>query len=220
MPSVSWAAICTGGAQSYLPLKVDQSGVIAVIFAVSLLAVPLTVVQFFPNADWAQKIMHFWTRGNWIYQIFYATLIIFFCYFYNSVSISPRELADNMQKSGGFIPGYRPGDSTARYIEWVLDRITLGGAFFVAAIAVLPDILRRQFNVPFYFGGTALLIAVGVALDTIGQLEALLIMRHYEGFLRRRGGEPPTSAGRPVRPKYPPPELQGGQEKEFPKDPQ
>lgn len=174
-----------GGNQSYLPLKVDQSGVIAVIFAVSLLAVPLTVVQFFPNAAWAQNVMHFWTRGNWIYQILYAALIIFFCYFYNSVSINPQDLADNMKKSGGFIPGYRPGDSTAKYIEWVLERITLGGALFVAAISVFPDMLRQQFNIPFFFGGTALLIVVGVALDTMGQLEAQLIMRHYEGFLKK-----------------------------------
>jgi preprotein translocase subunit SecY len=174
-----------GGNQSYLPLKVDQSGVIAVIFAVSLLAVPLTVVQFFPNAAWAQTVMHFWTRGNWIYQILYAALIIFFCYFYNSVSINPMDLADNMKKSGGFIPGYRPGDSTAKYIEWVLERITLGGALFVAAISVFPDMLRQQFNIPFFFGGTALLIVVGVALDTMGQLEAQLIMRHYEGFLKK-----------------------------------
>ncbi|MBI5629631.1 MAG: preprotein translocase subunit SecY [Elusimicrobia bacterium] len=174
-----------GGAQSYLPLKVDQSGVIAVIFAVSLLAVPVTMVQFFPSAPLAQKIMEFWGRGNWIYQVIYAGLIIFFCYFYNSVSINPIDLAENMKKSGGFIPGYRPGDSTAKYIEWVLERITLGGALFVAAIAVMPDWMRSHFNVPFFFGGTALLIVVGVALDTMGQLEAQLIMRHYEGFLRK-----------------------------------
>jgi preprotein translocase subunit SecY len=174
-----------GGAQSYLPLKVDQSGVIAVIFAVSLLAVPMTVVQFAPNAAWAQKMMDFWSSGNWMYQALYAGLIIFFCYFYNSVSINPQDLAENMKKSGGFIPGYRPGDSTAKYIEWVLERITLGGALFVAAIAVLPDMMRSQFNVPFFFGGTSLLIVVGVALDTMGQLEAQLIMRHYEGFLKK-----------------------------------
>jgi preprotein translocase subunit SecY len=174
-----------GGAQSYLPLKVDQSGVIAVIFAVSLLAVPMTVVQFAPNAAWAQKMMDFWSRGNWIYQSIYAGLIIFFCYFYNSVSINPQDLAENMKKSGGFIPGYRPGESTAKYIEWVLERITLGGALFVAAIAVLPDLMRSKFNVPFFFGGTSLLIVVGVALDTMGQLEAQLIMRHYEGFLKK-----------------------------------
>jgi preprotein translocase subunit SecY len=174
-----------GGAQSYLPLKVDQSGVIAVIFAVSLLAVPLTVVQFAPQAAWSQQLAEFWSRGNWVYQLLYAGLIIFFCYFYNSVSINPQDLAENMKKSGGFIPGYRPGESTAKYIEWVLERITLGGALFVAAIAVLPDWMRNNFNVPFFFGGTALLIVVGVALDTMGQLEAQLIMRHYEGFLKK-----------------------------------
>ena len=174
-----------GGAQSYLPLKVDQSGVIAVIFAVSLLAVPMTVVQFAPNAPWAQKMMEFWSRGNWMYQLFYAALIIFFCYFYNSVSINPEDLADNMKKSGGFIPGYRPGEPTAKYVEWVLERITLGGSLFVAAICVLPDWARGHMNIPFFFGGTALLIVVGVALDTMGQLEAQLIMRHYEGFLKR-----------------------------------
>jgi preprotein translocase subunit SecY len=175
-----------GGASSYLPLKVDQSGVIAVIFAVSLLAVPVTVVSFAPpNAAWAQKMLEFWTRGNWVYQLIYAALIIFFCYFYNSVSINPVDLAENMKKSGGFIPGIRPGEPTAKHIEWVLERITLGGALFVAAIAVLPDYMRQHFNTPFYFGGTALLIVVGVALDTMGQLEAHLIMRHYEGFLKK-----------------------------------
>lgn len=174
-----------GGSQSYLPLKVDQSGVIAVIFAVSLLAVPITVASFAPQASWAQKMLHFWGNGSWVYQLVYAALIIFFCYFYNSVSFNPADLADNMRKSGGFIPGYRPGESTAKYIEWMLERITLGGALFVAAIAVLPDWLRTGFNVPFYFGGTALLIVVGVALDTMGQLEAQLIMRHYEGFLKK-----------------------------------
>jgi preprotein translocase subunit SecY len=174
-----------GGASSFLPLKVDQSGVIAVIFAVSLLAVPMTVAQFMPNSEIAQKIMEFLNRGNWIYQVAYAGLIIFFCYFYNSVSINPQDLAENMKKSGGFVPGIRPGEPTAKYIEWVLERITLGGAVFVALVAVLPDILRRQYNIPFYFGGTSLLIVVGVALDTMGQLEAHLIMRHYEGFLRK-----------------------------------
>jgi len=176
-----------GGAQSYLPLKVDQSGVIAVIFAVSLLAVPITMAQFARNAPWAQNLADFMSRGDWVYQLIYAALIIFFCYFYNSVSINPVDLADNMKKSGGFIPGYRPGEATASYIEWVLERITLGGALFVAFICVLPDWLRRKFNIPFFFGGTALLIVVGVALDTMGQLEAQLIMRNYEGFLKKSG---------------------------------
>lgn len=173
-----------GGASSFLPLKVDQSGVIAVIFAVSLMAVPMTVCQFTPNSPWAQKIMGFLNGGNPIYEVIYALLIIFFCYFYNSVSINPTDLADNMKKSGGFVPGIRPGEPTGRYIEWVLDRITLGGALFVAAVSVLPSLLRGVYNVPFYLGGTSLLIVVGVALDTMGQLEAHLIMRHYEGFLK------------------------------------
>ncbi|MFC1678893.1 preprotein translocase subunit SecY [Elusimicrobiota bacterium] len=174
-----------GGAQSFLPLKVDQSGVIAVIFAVSLMAVPMTVAQFMPNSAAGQRISSFMTGGSWIYQILYALMIIFFCYFYNSVSINPQDLAENMKKSGGFVPGIRPGEPTATYIEWVLERITLGGALFVAAIAVLPEVARQRYNIPFYMGGTALLIVVGVALDTMGQLEAHLIMRHYEGFLKK-----------------------------------
>ena len=174
-----------GGATSYLPLKVDQSGVIAVIFAASLLAVPMTIASFTPNAGWASAMRDFMNRGNWIYEVLYAALIVFFCYFYNSVSINPVDLADNMKKSGGFIPGIRPGEPTSKYIDWVLERITLGGALFVAAIAVLPNYLRYAMNAPFFFGGTALLIVVGVALDTMGQLEAHLIMRNYEGFLKK-----------------------------------
>jgi len=174
-----------GGSQSHLPLKVDQSGVIAVIFAVSLLAVPMTVVQFMPQSATGQQVAAFLQGGGWVYNIVYACLIIFFCYFYNSVSINPEDLAENMKKSGGFIPGTRPGKPTAEYIEWVLERITLGGALFVASIAVLPEIFRRKYSIPFFIGGTALLIVVGVALDTMGQLEAHLIMRHYEGFLKK-----------------------------------
>lgn len=174
-----------GGSQSYLPLKVDQSGVIAVIFALSLLSVPVTVATFMPNASSAEGVMRFFQGGNYVYDAVYAALIIFFCYFYNSVSINPVDLAENMKKSGGFIPGIRPGEPTAKHIEWILERITLGGALFVAVIAIMPDIMKREFSVPFFFGGTSLLIAVGVALDTMGQLEAHLIMRHYEGFLKK-----------------------------------
>jgi preprotein translocase subunit SecY len=177
-----------GGSTSYLPLKVDQSGVIAVIFAVSLLAVPMTVATFFPHSGWATKIAQLEQRGSWLYELMYAGLIIFFCYFYNSVQFNPKDLADNLRKWGGFIPGIRPGDSTADYIQKILERITLGGALFVAAIAVLPDYLRKALNAPFFFGGTALLIVVGVALDTIGQIQAQLIMRHYDGFFKGGGG--------------------------------
>jgi preprotein translocase subunit SecY len=173
-----------GGASTFLPLKVDQSGVIAVIFAVSLLSVPYTIGSFNPQAAWAQTMMNWLNRTSVLYQLIYVALIIFFCYFYNSVSINPKDLADNMKKWGGFIPGIRPGEPTASHIEWVLNRITLGGAIFVSAIAVLPDYLRAKFNVPFYFGGTSLLIVVGVALDTIAQTEAHLVMRNYEGFYK------------------------------------
>jgi len=174
-----------GGASSFLPLKVDQSGVIAVIFAISLLAVPMTIAQFMPNSPVAQAVIDYMNRGSWHYQLAYAGLIVFFCYFYNSVSINPQDLAENMKKSGGFVQGIRPGEPTAKYIEWVLERITLGGALFVAAVAVIPDVMRQAYSVPFYFGGTSLLIVVGVALDTMGQLEAHMIMRHYEGFLKK-----------------------------------
>ncbi|MBI4396497.1 MAG: preprotein translocase subunit SecY [Elusimicrobia bacterium] len=174
-----------GGASTFLPLKVDQSGVIAVIFAVSLLSVPVTIASFAQNAGWAAKITEWWNQGTWWYEALYAGLIIFFCYFYNSVQFNPTDMAENLKKWGGFIPGIRPGDPTAAYIQKVLERITLGGALFVAALAVLPDYLRRSFNAPFFFGGTSILIVVGVALDTMGQLESHLIMRHYEGFMKQ-----------------------------------
>lgn len=173
-----------GGSSTFLPLKVDQSGVIAVIFAVSILSAPLTVAQFFPQSVWSKTINDWFNHGSWLYNIVYALLVIFFCYFYNSVAFNPKELADNMKKWGGFIPGIRPGDHTAQYITRILERITLGGALFVAAIAVLPDYLRSAMNAPFFFGGTSLLIVVGVSLDTIGQIESHLIMRHYDGFMK------------------------------------
>lgn len=171
-----------GGASTFLPLKVDQSGVIAVIFAVSLLSVPVTFASFNPDGEWSKKILGLWNHRALWYEATYAGLIIFFCYFYNSVQFNPMDLADNLKKWGGFIPGIRPGEPTADYINTVLTRITLGGALFVAALAILPDILHRVMNTPFYFGGTSILIVVGVALDTVGQLESHLIMRHYEGF--------------------------------------
>ena len=178
-----------GGSTSFLPIKVDQSGVIAVIFAVSILSAPLTIAQFAP--DWtvwgfpiSRKITDWFNSSSWIYNTVYAFLVIFFCYFYNSISFNPKDLAENMKKSGGFVPGIRPGEPTATYIQKVLERVTLGGALFVACIAVLPDYLRSVLSAPFFFGGTSLLIVVGVALDTIGQIESHLIMRHYEGFMK------------------------------------
>ncbi|MDR3253623.1 MAG: preprotein translocase subunit SecY, partial [Endomicrobium sp.] len=178
-----------GGQTSFLPIKVDQSGVIAVIFSVSILSAPLTIAQFAP--EWtilgfpiAKKITELFNTGSLIYSLVYASFVIFFCYFYNSISFNPKDLAENMKKSGGFIPGIRPGEPTSSYIQKVLERITLGGALFVACIAVLPDYLRSVMSAPFFFGGTSLLIVVGVSLDTIGQIESHLIMRHYEGFMK------------------------------------
>ena len=175
------------GKTNYLPLKIDQSGVIAVIFAMSVLSMPLTIAQFMPESAWAQKIMEYIGRGNLVYSLIYVALIIFFCYFYNSMSFNPKDIAENMKKWGGFIPGIRPGEPTQHYIEWVMNRITLSGAIFVAAIAVLPDFLRVKFNVPFYFGGTSLLIVVGVALDTVGQVQAHLLAHNYQPLMKGRG---------------------------------
>lgn len=175
-----------GGVSTFLPLKVDQSGVIAVIFAVSFMTLPYTITTFNPNSLIAQKVMSYLNHSSIIYQLFYMALIIFFCYFYNSVAINPKDLAENMKKWGGFVPGIRPGEATAKYIESVLNRITLGGAIAVSFIAILPDYLRSKFSVPFYFGGTSLLIVVGVALDTMAQLEAHLLMRNYDGFYKNK----------------------------------
>lgn len=174
-----------GGVSTFLPIKVDTSGVIAVIFAVSILSVPVTLAQFFPESSFWRGFMDVWNRGGWLYEVVYAGFIIFFCYFYNSIQFNPNDLAENLKKWGGFIPGIRPGEPTSQYIQKVLERITLWGALFVVFIAILPDILRQKMNAPFFFGGTALLIAVGVALDTIGQIESHLIVRHYEGFLKQ-----------------------------------
>jgi len=178
-----------GGQSTFLPLKVDQSGVIAVIFAVAIMMFPATIAQFFPNIDLMQTIGGFLRPGQWLYTLIYGGLIVFFCYFYTAITFNPNDLAENMKKWGGFIPGIRPGQSTAAYIDRVLTRITLAGALFVVFIAILPEYPIGWVNAPpdlaHIFGGTAVLIMVGVALDTIGQIESHLIMRHYEGFMRK-----------------------------------
>src|ERR1700676_5138765 len=171
-----------GGQSSHLPLKINTSGVIPPIFASSLLVFPATLATFIPAIKgWATYL----TPGSLVYDIIYVALIVFFCYFYTAVSFNPVDVADNLKKYGGFIPGIRPGRYTAEYIDRVLTRITLGGAIYVSAVCVLPTILTQRFNVPFYFGGTALLIVVGVALDTVAQMETHLLTRNYEGFMRR-----------------------------------
>jgi preprotein translocase subunit SecY len=173
-----------GGQSTHLPLKVNTSGVIPPIFASSILLFPATVASFIkhPVTETVSKAL---TPGSVAYEALYVAFIIFFCYFYTAVTFNPVDVADNMKKYGGFVPGIRPGKKTAEYIDRILTRITLGGALYVAAICVLPSILIARFNVPFYFGGTGLLIVVGVAMDTIQQIESHLITRHYEGFLKK-----------------------------------
>ena len=173
-----------GGQSSHLPLKVNTAGVIPPIFASSVLIFPATIAGFAEH-PWAQTVANLLTPGSSVYNLSYVAMIIFFCYFYTAVVFNPVDVADNMKKNGGFIPGIRPGQRTADYIDRVLSRITLAGAIYVAIVCVLPNLLVGAFNVPFFFGGTALLIVVGVALDTVAQIETHMIMRNYEGFMKR-----------------------------------
>jgi preprotein translocase subunit SecY len=172
------------GQSSHLPLKINTSGVIPPIFASSILLFPGTVTGFIdhPAAHWIQQHV---APGTWLYTLLYVGLIVFFCYFYTAVTFNPADVADNMKKFGGYIPGIRPGQRTAEYIDRILTRITLPGSLYVAGVCVLPTILISQFKVPFYFGGTALLIVVGVALDTVAAMETHMISRSYEGFMKR-----------------------------------
>jgi preprotein translocase subunit SecY len=173
-----------GGQSTHLPLKINSSGVIPPIFASSILMFPATIAQF-TQMGWLKTFSELMRPGGLYYNLLFVGFIVFFCYFYTAVTFNPEEVADNMKKNGGYIPGIRPGKRTADYIDRVLTRITLGGAVYVSAVCVLPTLLITQFNVPFYFGGTALLIVVGVAIDTIAQMESHMLSRHYEGFLKK-----------------------------------
>jgi preprotein translocase subunit SecY len=174
-----------GGQDTYLPLKVNTSGVIPPIFASSIIMFPATIGSFI-KVPWVQNISNAIRPGSFIYEILFVGFIFFFCYFYTAVTFNPDDVAENMKKQGGYIPGIRPGKRTSDYIDKILTRITLGGAIYVSIICVLPSLLITQFNVPFYFGGTALLIVVGVAIDTIAQIESHMLSRHYEGFLKKK----------------------------------
>ena len=172
-----------GGQSAHLPLKLNTSGVIPPVFASSILMFPATVANFI-NHPWMEAVKRILTPVGLIYNLLYVGFIIFFCYFYTAVVFNPVDVADNMKKYGGFIPGIRPGRPTSEYIDRVLTRITLVGALYVSAVCVLPSFLIAEFHVPFYFGGTALLIVVGVALDTVQQIEAHLLTRQYEGLVK------------------------------------
>jgi preprotein translocase subunit SecY len=198
-----------GGTSTHIPLKVNTGGVIPVIFASSLLAFPATIAGVFSNGGWVQKLVTQLAYGMPLYNLLYVTGIIFFAYFYTAIIFNPDDVAENMRKYGGFVPGIRPGKRTAEYIDTILTRITLVGAVYLALIAILPEFLITGFkvapipfigerldamlpewftqgmNVTFYFGGTSLLIIVGVAMDTVQQVESQLIMRHYDGFMKK-----------------------------------
>ncbi len=177
-----------GGQSTYIPFRVNHAGVIPIIFAQSLLMFPATIAGFIPNPAF-QSAANFLLKQNVVYSLMYSLLIIFFCYFYTAITFNPVEVADNMKKYGGFIPGIRPGKPTSQYFEHILNRVTLPGAMFLAVIAIFPTLISRWLSIPYlvasFFGGTAILITVGVMLDTMKQIESQLMMRHYEGFLKK-----------------------------------
>ncbi|MGE0039852.1 MAG: preprotein translocase subunit SecY [Vicinamibacterales bacterium] len=198
-----------GGTSTHIPIKVNTGGVMPVIFASSLLAFPATLAGVFQAGGWGDAVVRQLSYGMPLYVLLYVLLIIFFAYFYTAIIFNPDDVAENMRKYGGFIPGIRPGKRTAEYIDTILARVTLAGAFYLAAVAILPEFLIGGFKVqflpfigenlaaalplwftdglgvPFYFGGTSLLIVVGVAMDTVNQIESQLIMRHYDGFMKK-----------------------------------
>jgi preprotein translocase subunit SecY len=181
-----------GGQSSHLPLKINVAGVIPPIFASSIMMFPATIGSFI-QIDIVQQMSAAMSPGTIYYYTFYVGMIVFFCFFYTAVTFNPDDVAENLKKNGGFIPGIRPGKKSAEFIDKVLTRLTTVGAIYLAAVCVLPTILISKFNVPFYFGGTALLIVVGVAIDTISKVQSHLVMRNYEGFMKgakfgNRGG--------------------------------
>ncbi len=173
-----------GGQSTHLPLKINTSGVIPPIFASSIIMFPATIAGFIA-IPWVQGFARQLSPGTAIYTMLYVGMIFFFSYFYTAIIFNPVDIADNLKKYGGYIPGIRPGQKTSEYIYKVLSRLTFIGSIYLAAVSVLPELLITKFNVPFYFGGTSLLIVVGVALDTVSQIESHLLTRSYEGFLKK-----------------------------------
>ncbi|HKI78447.1 MAG TPA: preprotein translocase subunit SecY [Ignavibacteriaceae bacterium] len=176
-----------GGVTQYIPLRVNTAGVMPIIFAQSIMFIPNTVLSFFPNNEFLQSLVPYFSFTSPVYSVIYAIMIIFFTYFYTAIAFNPKDVADNMKKQGGFIPGVRPGKQTSEFIDNILTKITLPGSFFLAIVAILPAFIAgygvsQQFAQ--FFGGTSLLIIVGVALDTLQQIESHLVMRHYDGFMK------------------------------------
>jgi len=177
-----------GGKSSFLPLKINTAGVIPPIFASSLILLPATFAQFTKGVEgfeWLGDISAILSPGGWLYMVLFTSLIVFFCFFYTAIVFNPKETADNLKKHGGFIPGIRPGQKTAEYVDEVLTRITVVGAAYVSLVCLLPETLISQLSVPFYFGGTSLLIVVVVTMDTMGQIQAHLLSHQYEGLMKQ-----------------------------------
>lgn len=184
-----------GGQTHHLPLKVNMAGVIPPIFATSLLIFPTTLASYFQGSPIGQLIQTILVPGDWRYNLIYAGLIIFFTYFYTAVQVNPVDIADNLKKSGAFVPGIRPGRKTAEYIDDVLSRLTTAGSVYLAAVCVMPFFLQDYLGVNFYFGGISLVICVSVGLDTVNQIENHLITRHYDDFKKGSGGRPTSDSG-------------------------
>jgi preprotein translocase subunit SecY len=185
-----------GGQSSHLPFKLNMSGVIPPIFASSLILFPATLLSWFGSNEgfpWLSRMAGELTPGQPIYVLLYAGMIVFFCFFYTALQYNPKETADNLKKSGAFVPGIRPGEQTARYLERILTRLTLAGAIYVTLVCLLPEFLILKWNVPFYFGGTSLLIIVVVTMDFMAQVQAYVMTHQYESLLRKanfKGGMP------------------------------
>ena len=177
----------TGGESSFLPLKLNTAGVIPAIFASSLLLLPATIAGFSAQSgpEWLRTVVALLGPGQPLFLAFYASLIIFFTFFYTSIVFNPEDVADNLKKYGGFLPGIRPGKRTAEYLDYVLSRLTVIGAAYLTAVCLLPEVLRAEYNIPFYIGGTALLIVVSVTLDTVGQIQSHLLAHQYEGLIKK-----------------------------------
>ena len=177
-----------GGTTQYIPLRVNTAGVMPIIFAQSLMFVPNTVLSFFPESEFLSTLARLFSYESFVYAGIYGLMIVFFTYFYTAIVFNPKDIADNMKKQGGFIPGIRPGKPTSEYIDQILTRITLPGSIFLAIVAILPTFVTNIFavtsNFASFFGGTSLLIIIGVALDTLQQIESYLLMRHYDGFMK------------------------------------
>jgi len=188
-----------GGQNSHLPLKINSAGVIPPIFASSIMMFPATLANII-NVPGMEAFSRAMSPQTILYNLIYVAFIVFFCFFYTAIQFNPEDLAENLKKGGGYIPGVRPGKKTTEYIDKVITRLTLSGSIYISAVCILPTILIAQYNVPFYFGGTALLIIVGVAIDFVGQVESHLINRNYQGFLTNdNSGNKKKKAGLSIR---------------------